>query len=284
MLMDNGSQKRLLEVISLTMNERINDCPIDEEPHRIKEKKESLKNTLDNRINIPMSSNYKKINKNDLLDYKITDIDLDRMDFIKSKPINVKDNMVDNIKKCSNFKISKDVEFAFEEKQENTESTFNNDVIDNEDLNSLIDELAKLKGDLSSKKEKVRIFRLEVEKTDKIIDDLVLEYGEVEKKLSQLEERNRVLEKDLIARIKKQKEQLGVELSDTEKMVTEFEEKQQQNKNKIIDFREKINALSTQIEQVNNNINNKERIINYLDNKSNSNLEDNDLKIDRKIA
>ena len=267
----------LISEISQTNIEKIM-CPIDIEPKLIKERKESLACTYEKVKNVPVSASYvnnKNNSKNDNkskkvdISYTIIPIDFSKVADGKSKPINVNDGMIENIKRNSSIK-----DFTIDKKSSNDEFlkrevvgnvTFNKESVDN-----VIFKFDEFKKNVYSKKQQLEKARIEVENSEKTMNELNIQYNELEKVLKQEEEKDKLLEQELLLKFNEQEKLLNKELDNIEKSVIELSEKKKQNEDRIIDFQSKINSAAEKIEKLKNRISIREKLLKNFDNDFNS--------------
>ena len=282
MLIDNNTQLKLKDLISQTMITSIDDFPVDVEPNRIKEKKESLKNTLENRSNIPVSANYasekkdvkseknnEKVNK---VSYSVIDGGLDNIYDGGNKPINVNDTMFENIKKSS---ISNSVVV---EKTPLTE----NDVISNRDVSTtkissiekLMEEVTKVKEEINDKMSKISSEKNEIEAMDVVIQELSSQYDQAAQELENAKLRENELQNQLISKLNSQIDSLNSELIGINKLSDEVDQKKTDTNNRVVEFKKKIASTQEEINRVNDEISKKEKMLSFFDEKSNSSIDE----------
>ena len=260
MLNDKDGQSKLINMISQTIITSIDDIPVDVEPNRIKEKKESLKNTLENRLNIPMSNSLKqKTEKEDIKNlYSIVDFNFEQIKEGKVKPINVKEEMLENMRE---YGIAKKNDEA---KTKNIVIPAKVEIASENSIESLINRINKYKEEIDSKKKKVQEEEKEIEATSKTIYELNIEYNETETRLREYEDKNTKLEQELILKLNRKIDSLNNELAEVNRISNEMSMKQSENNAKIVEFRKRIDFTKEKISMIDGNINEKKQILELL--------------------
>ena len=260
MQIDKNSSTKLINLISQTIITNIDDIPIDMEPNRIKEKKESLKNTLENRLNIPISNSYKQdyiVDRTPM--YTIIDARLDEIEDGKKKPINVKNPMLENIKKSSfieNINIAEPSDGKIKQPEQFISREQN--------IERLMVELDKFKEEIDSKLKKIQQKKSEIEDSNMVIKELSTKYDEIEIKLKEAESKNMQLEQQIVLHLNDRISSLNNQLMDVNKLSEEISRKQEENNSRIIEFREKIDSTQEKINKVNDKIAKKEQMLDFF--------------------
>ena len=290
MEINKDSQVDLLSKISQTIIVDIDDSAIDVEPNRIKEKKESLKNTLINRLNIPISRSFTHsddaiknadIKNKEKVSFTLIDKTLDLVDVGKSKPINVKDTMLQNIK-VKSFKSE-----ASDIKPQSSVDSKSDLVLGNDakvSIDMLMNQIEDFKKVILQRAEKVRNMKAELEESDRIVQELAMQYTEIEKNLREAESKNTDLENQILLRLNSQKELLANKLIDIENLETRMNERKENNDAQIKDFREKINSAIERTNGLNQEAYRRKEILNSLDNGHSENETDKKEGFSIKIA
>ena len=253
MEINKDSQVKLLNMISQTVLLDIDDLPIDVEPNRIKEKKESLNNTLQNRLNIPMIRNKDNAKVDVTGLYNIIACEFDSIDDGNSKPINVKDTMLQNMKNKAIDLVVLPV------------TAVDNSKEDSENIDNLIFQLNDFTEVVNKKVEQIKKMKSELEESDILVQELSVQYTEVEKKLREAELRNDELEQMIISKLNEQKKLLTDRLNDMNELESEMEEKKKNNEVLMTDFKNKINMTVDKTNTLNQGVSKKEEILKSID-------------------
>ena len=285
---DNSSQLKLIDLISQTKITSIDDFPVDVEPNRIKEKKESLKNTLNNRFNIPMSKDFINNLKENNLSFDVINADLEIIQDGNKKPINVKDSMLENIRKASAYEIADTVKIEPTEavKTEIKESVNISNNNDDSSVEQLINQVNSFREKIDNKMQKIKSEKAEIENLNTMISDLSVQYDEVEKELESARMRELELQNKIIEKFNSQISSLDIELKDISKLSDEVSQQKNETNEKIVEFKKKISMTHDEIDKVNDEINKKEQILALLDKKIGLSEQEDNEQVDqfRKVA
>lgn len=274
MKIDKESQVRLLNIISQTKIDSIDDLPIDVDSNRIKARKGSLDNISRNVINVPMSSNLNVVESvvSDDKKYSIIDNGIGLVEDGNKKPINVNDTMLKNIKKSGNL-TNTSIDNRVDEESIIKESSFNNDTAvvriptSVNDINDSISHLIDFEKSIVLRVQTVKKMKEELEKSNVLLQELSMQYTEVEKKLMDAENRNSDLEKQIVLKLKNQEDLLKKRLVDIENLESKISEQKDNNEAKILDFQSKIKSVLEKTNDLNQEASRKEEILDSIDKK-----------------
>ena len=296
----NITQKEISEVI---------DNPVDKAGNKIKLRSISHENLVRHLKNIPYSTEKapqietSKVNsQQEAKDWSLTPKQYIESIALGRKPINVKETMLNNIRKHSEMaetiekteteikpeievtevnitpevEVSESIQPEVGEVQE-AEVTDDNSVvntnIDDSEINmeKAYEEINNIRQQISSKKEEAENAQQEAEKSDREVQELEVKYTEVQKQLQEAKIKNQEMKLKLLTALKSQTEILNNQTKRYNDLIEEANKRKEANMNVTREIQPKIN--STQDETLNIN-NDTARIEEYLNALSSNNIID----------
>lgn len=326
----------ILDLISQSVLNEVAGNSEDSMPNKIKEKEESLQNTLNKRYSIPMISLDDETSKenNSMEEYsnvasesanenanrveqeiqnyygeyesrKYTVIDIGVNSLLEGdeKPINVKEHMIINIMKKSINNISdinSEETNAIEENSEDIayeEHIINDDFekkVEFDNTSDIADEMNNVMGQygipanieriLSSTfdfdttmvainqtrkqfkdvSEEANIAAQEADKSDELLQKVSDEYTEVERQLKEKEQRSKEMEQKIISILTSEKDRLSQQMHEKEAFINNANKRKEQNNDKIVNFRSKINSTMEKANEIDEKISRQEELLNTL--------------------
>ena len=247
----------------------VEDFEYNQKPNKIKEKEESLKNTLNNIVNIPYG-NIIDVTKENNKGYEIdTPNYLEVVAGKRGKPINLRNFMLENVinqaivRDKKNLKINEDEkinELATKEIEieEPTVKTNNSTIQDK------INELDEVKNKNFEIKDKASKIRAELEESDKNVQETSMKLTEFEKRYQELEEISMQNEKRILEALERQKQLLEQEMNENSQLIKDADKIKKENETKIIEFNSKIDSTIKKTDLINEKISRQEQILKSL--------------------
>lgn len=208
------------------------------------------------------------------------------------KPINVKEQKLENIKRHSDDLISVAVNNAniemgensmvisseqdfipsaipvVEEQQEVIQPIVNevstNDVNDENNLDNIDDYISQIEIEenlLKTVKEQVVIAQQEADKSDEDVNATSIEFSELEKQAAERVKLNDDLDRQIMTAYKSQTRILALARKESEDLIEEANARKQANENKIVEMNSKMNDIRENITNINESIARKESIL-----------------------
>lgn len=251
------------------------DNPIDKAGNKIKLRSVSHENIIRHLKNIPYKTKKgpqiksSKIN----LPKEAVEWNLTPKQYVESietgrKPINVKENMIENIKKHSEIAVEETKEEPEvkvtpkikEEKEIVVKDEFNKkmekdqvvEVSADVDVEKKYKEIDSIREKVISKKELMEKAKQEADDSDKQVQDLGVQYTEVQKQLQEAKIRNKEMKSKLLAALKNQKETLTIATQQYDRMIEEANKRKEANKNLTAEMQPKIDNTQNETANINN--------------------------------
>jgi len=328
----------ILDLISQTLLDTVYSNPEDSLPNKIKEKEDSLENTLKRRFNIPVqfADNQKNSDNSNEEDYEATtsyepvvaEASIEKNVTVEEnennhayelmvmnsnillegseKPINVKENMIANMRRKGNelirneeveinsitpevyempevtseveYNINKEVEEESKYGQygipENIEKILSSAV----DFDTTVVAINQTREKVMDVSEKANLAAQAANESDKLLEEVSNKYSAAEKELQEKEKRSREMEKRIITLLQDERTRLSRELQEKENLINDANKRKEQNDGKIVDFRSKINSTLERTNKVDEKISRQEELLNTLVGFSTNNINDYDYK------
>lgn len=296
-------------------------------PRKIKEKWDSLKNTLDNRYSIPMKASEET--KSDSTYVVTTDeepvvyvsepayeepkIEMPVKEETKSdtgyniiqeissmyldgdaKPINVKEHMIMNMmKKAVNTVVLSDNisssydEVIFEPKVEQTIETQPEIVVPTEesvtknekyvlpanvekilsstfDFDTTVVAINQTREKYMNVSEQADIATQAANESDTLLQKVSSEYEEAEKRLREKEKHSLAMEQKIMSILASEQDRLSQQMQEKETVINDANRRKEENNDKIVDFRSKINSTIEKYNEIDERISRQEELLNSL--------------------
>ena len=324
----------ILDFISQTVIDEVISNSEDEKPNKIREKEESLQNTLVKRFSIPVVSfdepkkeeqkyeeyyavpdtknvyeQYENTDKQIVISheektnfagenlYDVISIEANELLDGNEKPINVKEHMITNMKKkdindFSKF-IKNESEYSFEEHivsemQPSVDiGEFNEEKINTEpskpkigeygipaniekvlsntfDFDTTVVAINKTKKQYQNISEKANIATQAAIESEELLQKVSDEYSEAEKHLKEKEQKSIEMEQKIISILNTEKNRLDQQMQEKETLINDANRRKEQNNDKIVDFRTKINSTIEKANEIDEKISRQEELLNTL--------------------
>ena len=303
----------LANIISQTIIDEVIGNSEDSLPNKIKEKEESLQNTLNNRLTIPMAMQEDDKAKSNDNDYKENAISYneDVVENQKSfelnyfsdtklldgseKPINVKEHMIINMdKKYSKlFNEYAGSVSSKEDQYENAEAVDNsieqtefetpdyNDLeseashygipadieqilVNTVDFDTTVVAINQTREKFKNVAEQANKAEHDAEESDKLLEKISNEYNEVEKQLREKELRSKSMEQKILSLLNNEQNRLSQQLHEKENVINNANRRKEENNDKIVDFKAKINSTLEKANEYDEMISKQEELLNTL--------------------
>lgn len=281
------------------INEIINN-PVEQAGNKIKLRSVSHKNLVKHLINIPYKTmpgpriKSSKINlPKEVVEWKITPKQY--MNYVNEgrKPINVKETMLENIKKHSEIAdvkeevtvvpIETEVNESVQQEAENKEPEVGNDL----NIEKMYENISNIRQQVLSKKAEADQAQKEADESDKVVQELGVQYTEAQKQLQEAKLRKQEKLIKLSDFIKYQTETLANQTKQYDDLIAEANKRKEANMNMTIGIQSGISSTQDETATINNDI---ARLDEYLNATSPDNIIDFSQPIDdqeekiRKIA
>jgi len=279
------TQKEFYEVL---------DNQVDKAGNKIKLRSVSYENLMRHLKNIPYTTinapqiDSSKINlPKESVDWELTPKQY--MDYIDggNKPINVKETMIDNIRKHSlevmdekvidenQTEISNEVELPQQKKVEEVENKVELDSVvnlniknDDVDVQKTFEEINNIRQQVLDKKVEADQAQKEADESDKAVQELGVQYTEAQKQLQEAKIRNSEVKKQVLMAINSQSSTLANAKKQYESVINEANKRKEENQNKIDEINPKIKTVEDETISLNNDTARAEEFLNaiYSDN------------------
>lgn len=205
------------------------------------------------------------------------------------KPINVKANMLANLKKhgrTNDVSLSKDDSEInrVQDEHVNVEANTNNSIdINNKveantnngiDINKTFEEVNNARNMLLATRDNVTKAQEEMNDSDKRLQELGVQYNETEKQLQDAKSRKEEINQKIIKALASQTKTLDSVKKKYELLLEDINKKKEANENQIISFRSKIDDAKSELALVNDDIARQQEILNALSDLENADFMD----------
>ena len=205
------------------------------------------------------------------------------------KPINVKANMLANLKKhgrTNDVSLSKDDSEInrVQDEHVNVEANPNNSIdINNKveantnngiDINKTFEEVNNARNMLLATRDNVTKAQEEINDSDKRLHELGVQYNETEKQLQDAKSRKEEINQKIIKALASQTKTLDSVKKKYELLLEDINKKKEANENQIISFRSKIDDAKSELALVNDDIARQQEILNALSDLENADFMD----------
>ena len=205
------------------------------------------------------------------------------------KPINVKANMLANLKKhgrTNDVSLSKDDSEInrVQDEHVNVEANPNNSIdINNKveantnngiDINKTFEEVNNARNILLATRDNVTKAQEEMNDSDKRLQELGVQYNETEKQLQDAKSRKEEINQKIIKALASQTKTLDSVKKKYELLLEDINKKKEANENQIISFRSKIDDAKSELALVNDDIARQQEILNALSDLENADFMD----------
>ena len=205
------------------------------------------------------------------------------------KPINVKANMLANLKKhgrTNDVSLSKDDSEInrVQDEHVNVEANPNNSIdINNKveantnngiDINKTFEEVNNARNMLLATRDNVTKAQEEMNDSDKRLQELGVQYNETEKQLQDAKSRKEEINQKIIKALASQTKTLDSVKKKYELLLEDINKKKEANENQIISFRSKIDDAKSELALVNDDIARQQEILNALSDLENADFMD----------
>lgn len=205
------------------------------------------------------------------------------------KPINVKANMLANLKKhgrTNDVSLSKDDSEInrVQDEHVNVEANPNNSIdINNKveantnnsiDINKTFEEVNNARNMLLATRDNVTKAQEEMNDSDKRLQELGVQYNETEKQLQDAKSRKEEINQKIIKALASQTKTLDSVKKKYELLIEDINKKKEANENQIISFRSKIDDAKSELALVNDDIARQQEILNALSDLENADFMD----------
>lgn len=276
-------------MVNITQKELevVRDNEIDSLGNRIKLKSSSMVNLGNHRINVPFAT-VKDVNS--ALDLPVEDKSYTLLSdtFAEvinghSKPINVKDKMINSIRSKYNNTISVVSDEAerpslskFEDVTVDDYSNKENDAVniqeevtvsevsEDNDINKMYQEVTNTREKLLNIKQEAVRAENDANESEKKVQELGVEFNETEKTLQEAEARKQEIQKKIIFELRNQLATMNAEKEKYNDAIFNANQRKEESQNRIIDFESKINDNRQKISSVNDDIAREEEKYNTL--------------------
>ena len=272
-------------ITQFELNE-VEDFEYDEKPNKIKEKEESLKNTINNIMNIPYKSVIVEQPKEENKKYEIdTPNRLEVIAGKKGKPINLRSFMLENVinqaiardKKNIDIQEDKTIE---EVKKEIEQESNKEEKVSNSVIQEKISELDDVKSKTFEIRDKASRVRIELEESDKAVQETSMKLTEFEKKYQELEEISLQNERKILEALEKQRQIYEQEMDESNRLIKDADKIKKENEDKIMEFNSKIDSTIKKTDLINEKISRQEQILKSLGYvQDDYNIEENKVKV-----
>ena len=184
---------------------------------------------------------------------------IDYMDGSK-KPINVKETMLENIRKHSEpigvneVVVSVDPEIKIDVPEQQDEKVENEPVVVNEPVSDVKEEIGDIRQQFLMKREAFVQEQVEADESDKKVQDLGVQYTEVQKQIEESTQRREEALRRKTALEKSQSETMRNELKKYDSLFQEVRDRKEKNKLLIQELETKINNGMEEIRIINEDI------------------------------
>lgn len=268
--MKDITQKELKETL---------ENPIDQAGNKIKLRSVSHGNIVRHLQNIPYkkepATQIKSVKENvpkETVEWNLTPKQY--MDSIVSgqKPINVKEYMIENIKRHSEMvepeiKVSPEIEVN---NQEQAEINVNEPTISsveqeaNVDVEKAYEEINNIRQQILSKKESAEQAQKEANDSDQYVQELGVQYTEAQKQLQEAKTRNKEMKLKLLEALKSQKDTLINETKKYDDVIEEAHKRKEANRNMTAEIEPKISSTQAEATTINNDTARMEEYLNAI--------------------
>ncbi len=197
------------------------------------------------------------------------------------KPINVKANMLANLKKhgrTNDVSLSKDDSEIdrVQDEHVNVEANINNsvDINNNVDINKTFEEVNNARNMLLAARDNVTKAQEEMNDSDKRLQELGVQYNETEKQLQDAKSRKEEINQKILTALANQTKTLDSVKKKYELLLEDINKKKEANENQIISFRSKIDDAKSELALVNDDIARQQEILNALSDLENADIMD----------
>lgn len=205
------------------------------------------------------------------------------------KPINVKANMLANLKKhgrTNDVSLSKDDSEInrVQDEHVNVEANTNNSIDTNNkveantnngiDINKTFEEVNNARNMLLATRDNVTKAQEEMNDSDKRLQELGVQYNETEKQLQDAKSRKEEINQKIIKALASQTKTLDSVKKKYELLLEDINKKKEANENQIISFRSKIDDAKSELALVNDDIARQQEILNALSDLENADFMD----------
>lgn len=274
------------------------DNPVDQAGNKIKLRNVSHENLVRHLQNIP----YKKENvektktsntnsQKEKSEWTLTAKESMECIEIAKKPINVKENMIENIRKHSEKMDLEDKKLdttsieTKEEQNEQTQKLSDEKTKDINNNNNKQEEIASSKKDKSStelnidedfeeiknirqevlnKKEAAEQAQKEADESDKTVQELGIQYTEVQKQLQEAKAKNKEMKQKVLVALRSQSTTLINAKKQYESLIEDANKRKELNQNKIAEINPKIKTVEDETISLNNDTAKAEEFLNAI--------------------
>ena len=282
-IIKNITQKELTEVI---------DNPIDQQSRKIKLRNISHENALKNMKKLQtetkvVTKQSEETPKKEKVEWNFVNSNETEYVITGNKPINVKENMLENIKKHSpvmeneqnivyneeKIEESKEVPVEVNEiKEEIVENKEDVSKVSNEvqepNINLTVgedfDKIKNIRQEVLDKKAEADKVTKEAEESEKTVQELGIQYTEAQKQYEDALKRNKEIKAKVAAALNSQTSTLENAKRKYETLIEEANKKKQANENKIAEFNPKIKNVEEETMNLNNDTAKAEEFLNAI--------------------
>lgn len=262
----------------------IKDNDLDSMGNKIKLKGTSLKNFTAHIKNVPyrvVKGPSVKMENATLSEseksYKLLPNEYDKLAVGPQKPINVKENMLNNMRskyaavKLPNIEI-KNEDIVENEISKNEQGITASNIENNNEVNPIDEESFNLsqfdniKNEVLNIREKFANAQKEADDSETELQEVAAQYNEIEKQLQEAETKNKLIRQQRIEAISNQGKVLANIKEKHKALIEEANARKESNQNKILEFKTKIDAANERILSINDDTARQQEIINALSN------------------
>lgn len=260
------------------------DNPIDQTGNKIKLRNVSHENLVKHLKNIPYKTKKgdkikdSKVNQEkEKVEWELKPVESMEYIGVAQKPINVKQSMLENIIKHSevinpeeknmmdNNEVSETKENQTEKIIINKETSINSNE-SNAQLNveNDFEEIKFIRQEVLNKKLEAEQAQKEADESDKTVQELGVQYTEVQKQLQEAKTRNKEMKKKVLAALRSQSDTLNNAKKQYESVIEDANKRKEANQNKIAEINPKIKTVEDETVVLNNDTAKAEEFLNAI--------------------